>query len=197
MGKISRLALISIITCGFITQSVPASARRTITCRSTNNRYNYCRANTRGGVRIRKQISQSSCREGRSWGYDREGIWVDRGCSAEFVLGRKGNGNNDYDYDNGRNDNTAAIVGGAIIIGAITAAIAGSDSGNSSGNTVKCESQSGRFNRCSVDLRRGDRVYLQRQLSNTGCWEGETWGYDRDGIWVDQGCRGEFSISRN
>ncbi len=37
---------------------------------------------------------------------------------------------------------------------------------------------------------------MKRQLSNDGCWEDETWGYDRDGIWVDEGCRAEFEIKR-
>lgn len=31
------------------------------------------------------------CREGRSWGHDPRGVWVDRGCSAEFRVGRSGN----------------------------------------------------------------------------------------------------------
>jgi len=25
---------------------------------------------------------------GKSWGYDNRGIWVDRGCRAEFNVGR-------------------------------------------------------------------------------------------------------------
>ena len=198
MFKFSRLALITLLTTGFICQSIPASAKRTITCKSHKGRYNYCRVNTRGGVKLRRRISDSPCRQGRSWGFDRGGIWVDRGCSAEFVLRRSG-GNDydyDYDYDNGNGSDTAAIIGGALVIGAITAAIAGSGSDNSDSNRIKCESKDDRFTRCDADLRRGERVYLQRQLSNSGCWEGETWGFDRDGIWVDNGCRGEFTITR-
>jgi hypothetical protein len=48
----------------------------------------YCQADTRGGVQLIKQRSDSSCRQGRSWGFDRRGIWVDHGCRADFQVGR-------------------------------------------------------------------------------------------------------------
>jgi hypothetical protein len=32
-------------------------------------------------------LSRSACIDGDSWGYDDRGIWVDRGCRAEFALG--------------------------------------------------------------------------------------------------------------
>jgi hypothetical protein len=57
-----------------------------ITCGS-NGRFTRCSANTRFGVQMNRQISSASCVEGRSWGYDDGGIWVDRGCRAEFVVG--------------------------------------------------------------------------------------------------------------
>jgi hypothetical protein len=63
-----------------------------ITCRSNGGRLSRCGANTRFGVQMNRQISASSCVEGRSWGYDADGIWVDRGCSAEFMLGTTGRG---------------------------------------------------------------------------------------------------------
>jgi Protein of unknown function (DUF3011)/Ricin-type beta-trefoil lectin domain len=64
-----------------------------ITCSSDNGRRVYCSADTRGGVRLVRQISGSRCDQGRTWGYDERGIWVDRGCRGEFdVLGRRGSG---------------------------------------------------------------------------------------------------------
>jgi hypothetical protein len=48
----------------------------------------YCSADTRGGVTLVKQRSDSACRQGYSWGYDRRGIWVDHGCRADFQLNR-------------------------------------------------------------------------------------------------------------
>jgi hypothetical protein len=61
---------------------------RTITCSSDNGRRVYCDADTRNGISLVRQISGSPCRQGETWGFDRRGIWVDRGCRAEFAAGR-------------------------------------------------------------------------------------------------------------
>ncbi|HWW61683.1 MAG TPA: DUF3011 domain-containing protein [Thermoanaerobaculia bacterium] len=66
--------------------SMASSARPTLTCESTNGRRHYCTANTSYGVSLLRQLSDSSCVRGDSWGYDRDGVWVDKGCRAEFVL---------------------------------------------------------------------------------------------------------------
>ncbi|HKX33415.1 MAG TPA: DUF3011 domain-containing protein, partial [Blastocatellia bacterium] len=52
---------------------------QSIYCASDDGRRHYCDADTRGGVRLVNQRSGSPCTYGRSWGYDRRGIWVDRG----------------------------------------------------------------------------------------------------------------------
>jgi hypothetical protein len=65
--------------------SIPASAQNTITCESTNNRRNSCPIETRGRVRLVRQLSDSSCRG--NWGYGRDRIWVRNGCRAEFAVG--------------------------------------------------------------------------------------------------------------
>lgn len=62
-----------------------------ITCRSYG-RLTRCAASTRFGVQLSRQISNASCVEGRSWGYDDNGIWVDHGCGAEFVVGSSSRG---------------------------------------------------------------------------------------------------------
>jgi hypothetical protein len=59
----------------------------TITCSSDDGRRNYCQADTRRGVYLSRQISGSPCRQNQTWGYDGRGIWVDRGCRAEFQVG--------------------------------------------------------------------------------------------------------------
>lgn len=61
---------------------------RQLTCASDDGRRHYCAADTRFGVRMLNQRSGSPCRQNYSWGYDRRGIWVDRGCRADFQLGR-------------------------------------------------------------------------------------------------------------
>lgn len=59
-----------------------------VSCSSDDMHRHYCPADTRGGVQLVKQNSDSSCRKGRSWGFDRRGIWVDHGCRADFQVGR-------------------------------------------------------------------------------------------------------------
>ena len=69
---------------------------QTITCSSNNGRRNFCSANTRGGVRLSRQISGTPCIQNQTWGWDNNNIWVDGGCRAEFIVGGGGNwgGNN-------------------------------------------------------------------------------------------------------
>ncbi len=95
--------------------AVPARAdEQTVTCESRNFRYSYCRADTDNRVTLVRQRSSTRCRQYDNWGYDNRGVWVDRGCAAEFRVGRwGGSGNKD-----------AAIAGAAVAGIAIAAAIA-------------------------------------------------------------------------
>jgi hypothetical protein len=56
--------------------------------------------------------------------------------------------------------------------------------------TITCESVNGRERFCPANTRGG--VYLSSQLSREGCYQGDTWGYDRGGVWVSGGCRAQF-----
>lgn len=82
---------VSLSACAaLLAASMPLRAERNITCESDNFRYRYCRADTDDEVRMVRQISRVHCRQDETWGYDRHGVWVDRGCSAEFLVGRRG-----------------------------------------------------------------------------------------------------------
>ncbi|MGC1906614.1 MAG: DUF3011 domain-containing protein, partial [Candidatus Acidiferrum sp.] len=59
-----------------------------INCSSNDMRRNVCPVSTRGGVRLVRQRSDADCIYDRTWGYDGRGIWVDRGCRADFEIGR-------------------------------------------------------------------------------------------------------------
>ena len=147
--------------------SAPASAAQGfLNCASNGYRYNYCSADTQGRVVMLREVSTGNlCRQGRGWGYDNGGIWVDQGCRAEFSYGRD-------------NDNW-------------------SGGGNWNGpGTLTCESISYRYRRCDADTQ--NRVNLMRELSTGNlCRQGYGWGYDSRAIWVDRGCRGEFSYGRD
>ncbi len=67
------------------TDNAPSTSQ-TIRCESNNNARNYCPVDTRGGVRLYRQISGSACTQGSTWGYDNNRIWVDRGCRADFQV---------------------------------------------------------------------------------------------------------------
>ena len=117
-----------------------------------------------------RQISGSPCREGETWGYDNRGIWVDRGCRAEFQVGGQGNfnNNNSRGWGAGRNDNRQLVT---------------------------CTSERGRRNHCDANTGRGE-VRMIRQIGNGRCIQGQTWGSDNRGIWVDRGCSAEFEVRR-
>lgn len=191
VGKISQIALIVGMSAGLILRATPVQASRRITCESDKDRYEFCRVNTRGGVRLERQLSETRCRKGRNWGYDRDGIWVDDGCRAVFRVDSR-----DDDDDNG-GSNTGAIIGGVIAAGAIAAIIASNsnndNNGGSSDPTITCKSRNNDYFRCGADLR-DKQVALKRQLSSAGCWQGDSWGYDDKGIWVDDGCEAEFQV---
>jgi hypothetical protein len=62
--------------------------------------------------------------------------------------------------------------------------------------TVTCESPGHHYKLCRVNKMHKKTVQLSRQKSSSPCVRGDTWGTERDGIWVDGGCRAEFRVSR-
>jgi hypothetical protein len=147
----------------------PASAQQVITCSSDNGKRNYCPANTQGGVSMLRQRSDARCQQGYSWGYDRRGIWVDRGCRADFRI-------NTYRPGPGYGPGGPGYGPG----------------GPGGGQMITCSSNNGGRNYCPADTRRG--VQLVKQRSDARCTQGYSWGYDKRGIWVDRGCRADFVV---
>jgi hypothetical protein len=59
-----------------------------IKCESNDGSRKYCgKIDSRSQVAIQQQISGSPCEQGRSWGVDNRGLWVDHGCRAIFATG--------------------------------------------------------------------------------------------------------------
>lgn len=115
-----------LISAGFIlmaaaTLSSPSVADQTIRCKSQNYEYHQCPIDTHGYVRLSRQLSRTECRQGRNWDYDRRGIWVDDGCSAEFVVEDRHHTSDHKDHSGGE-----AIAAAAAI--ALIAAVASSGS---------------------------------------------------------------------
>ena len=59
---------------------------------------------------------------------------------------------------------------------------------------ITCESRDDRRFHCRIGNL--DVPRLEQQLSRTSCVEGRTWGVADGFLWVDDGCRAEFEISR-
>ncbi len=136
-----------------------------VRCESDDGRTRECRIDG-GRVLLERQLSRASCIEGRSWGYGRGSVWVSQGCRADFRV--VGWGGDRHDRDDGY--------------------------GQGYGNILRCDSNDGRYNRCTFPGR--GRAELVRQVSRAACVEGRSWGSDRGSVWVSQGCRGEFAVRR-
>lgn len=134
-------------------------------CSSDDMHRRSCYTGPHGAVRLTKRRSEAECIEGRTWGQDPRGIWVDRGCRADFevvVGGYTAGGNYGPDWN----------------AGTVTA--------------LTCSSNDGKRHYCFADMRWGVRLVKQR--SGSPCTQGRTWGYDSNGLWVDRGCRADFEV---
>ncbi len=151
---------------------------RTLICESNDGRSQYCRADTRGGVRLVRKFSKAGCHEGSTWGYDERGIWVANGCRAQFEVidsYRDPYDDRRYPQDERRDwhhDNYPP---------------------ERSVRRITCESVNRRQTYCPARVR-GAQVSIVRQLSKQRCQYGQNWGWNGGGIWVDDGCRAVFEI---
>ena len=146
--------------------------KRSLRCESSGHGMHYCAIEIVGSVRLTRQLSSMDCELGESWGYDEQGIWVARGCRAEFEV--------------------EAVSRRS---GQLLRRLFGRDEaapGATMGKPLRCESIDGQRKEC---LAEGvTRVELVRQLSRATCKPDRNWGWDANGVWVDKGCRAEFLL---
>ncbi|PCI27530.1 MAG: hypothetical protein COB67_08285 [SAR324 cluster bacterium] len=67
----------------------------------------------------------------------------------------------------------------------------GWDQPDADGNIMTCDSDNYQRKYCPAYLG-GRDVFILRQMSKSSCLN--SWGYDRNGIWVTNGCRAEFVV---
>jgi hypothetical protein len=60
--------------------------------------------------------------------------------------------------------------------------------------TITCSSKPGERQHCAADTSHG--VVLARSAGQSPCLLGRTWGYDAEGVWVSDGCAGNFVVGR-
>ena len=194
--------------------ALPDAAKAdTITCESHNKHQNQCRIDTRGGVTLQTQLSKSPCRLHSTWGYNDRFVWVSNGCRGIFRVG----GNSHRSDDHGHSDDAAAAVAGIALLalGAAAAHEAHEDHKDRTYDDryeynydrdhynrhherhriedVTCSSDNNRYNYCRAQIKDG-YVRILRQHSRSDCRFNEDWGYNRHGIWVENGCRATFQI---
>lgn len=61
---------------------------QTVYCESGDMKRHWCSEGIGGRVSLVRKRSDSPCIQGRTWGTGRNGIWVDRGCRADFEVRR-------------------------------------------------------------------------------------------------------------
>ena len=190
-----------------------------MSCGSYNFQRKYCPAYLGGrDVFLLRQMSKSSCIN--NWGYDRNGVWVTNGCRAEFVVEDRHNTSNDVVICSSRNlrfqSCPANTRGGVDFIRQLSRTSCNGNWGydqrgiwvtngcrakfklikyNNHGNnhnkdTIRCSSRNNHRKVCTADTSGGVRLIKQR--SKASCRG--NWGYTRNHIWVDNGCRATFKL---
>lgn len=74
------------VALAFLILPMLAAAQDPVKCESNDGNRQYCGHYNSDQVRFDRQISESSCTEGQTWGVDHNGLWVDRGCRAIFTV---------------------------------------------------------------------------------------------------------------
>lgn len=73
--------------------SMRLDAQQTVTCRSAGRMKTYCPLPPQGAAVLQRRLSAAPCVRGRSWGIDKRGLWVSRGCEAVFTINNPDLGN--------------------------------------------------------------------------------------------------------
>ena len=106
-----------------------------IRCESFNNRWRRCNVNTANRVEIVRTLS-GNCQRGRSWGFTRSYVWVERGCRAEFGYGYASPGN-PYPVPQpqpirDRAPSAGVVIAGVVVAGGLIALLASRKKGATS-----------------------------------------------------------------
>jgi hypothetical protein len=197
-----------------------------VVCEGEGKARHECVADTAAGVQIVRQLGEKRCAYERDWGFDRSKVWVSNGCRAEFavrgrpmlttlvceaegetpvrcaadaklgvamvesfgeapcLLGTSWGFDDDAIWTSHGCRAKFALGGYRIDASAVPG----------SAQRISCASEPGNRKLCAADTSRG--VGLVRETSGAACVLNRSWGYDREGIWVSDGCSAEFAVAR-
>ena len=90
----ARSAIVVAATLSIIAGSAPVASaqdrdnerRRNFACESVDGQRQYCPVDQPGSVQMTRQLGERECVEGSTWGREERGVWVDRGCRAQFTV---------------------------------------------------------------------------------------------------------------
>jgi hypothetical protein len=204
-------------------QPQAAQSRSALRCESTGSYVRCPAANTWRGARLVQQISTNPCIQGRTWGFDRDAIWVNHGCRGIFDAGSPfaRPGERVTCAGSGRTECPADTRYGVTLVRKLSEAACtegrtwGHDAsviwvdqgcraefqvgtagtgGGSTTTSVTCGTTTGQQVTCATNGY-ATGVRLVRDLSNGRCREGQSWGHTDSFIWTNRGCRGQFEIT--
>jgi hypothetical protein len=193
-----------------------------VRCESLDGLYKECRLDGSGAIVLTRQLSDTKCTEGENWGYRDGRIWVTGGCRGEFGFSIRPVRSSMVvcESHGGRVTCPVTTVGGVQVAKRLSqsSCIQGQSWGFTNNaiwvdkgcraefsvgggpvqtsrldGTVMCESHDGNRIDCAADTSGGVRMI--RQISKSSCEFGRDWGYSRSGVWVTNGCRGEFAVN--
>ncbi|EIM04872.1 DUF3011 domain-containing protein [Rhodanobacter denitrificans] len=190
---------------GLLGVAPPAQAQSDapVRCVSNDGHYARCAVPWRY-VELYKQESKAACLRGESWGMDHGTLWVDRGCRGLFGPAER----DDYAYgnrDRGRYDGRPGDRDDDAWGDRRDERYDDRDDDRGDWRpgpgwdrriSLQCDSNQKKYQMCQVDVGRHGRVRLGRQFSDANCVEGYSWGWNRAGVWVAHGCRGQFLVDR-
>lgn len=168
--------VVALAICAAAPATVPAQERAerasevTVDCGSRDGRRTSCPADLAGYTfRDLASLGGSVCEAGRNWGYTDRGVWVDGGCRAAFRFERAAGSTAARGVDDPGRQRRAV----------------------EDERIVQCVSRGDRREQCRADLA-GMRFAEVDETGRTPCEAGRNFGYDDRGMWVDEGCGGEF-----
>lgn len=211
------LAAIAIVGWGASPAQAQLPGKDKVRCESKDGRRETCDTKWPGQTELTKQLSDTRCVEGRTWGSSAGKVWVDNGCRGEFgprFAGKEVR----CESDDGKYKTCGKdLYGNADLIRQLssTACVEGRTWGMRNGSiwvdkgcrgefrvgessgvySLTCSSENGRRSSCAWDRKRGTPSLLET-LSKSPCVKGKSWDYDKKtgNLWVDEGCRARFGL---
>lgn len=145
---------------------------RTLECKSENFRRTLCSIGSPiERIRLLEKKSDASCVNGSSYGFSGESIWVDKGCAAVFEVR--------FNTRSGANRSFRSTA---------------SSRNNRRSVRFACKSDNHQLGICYVAGSIVDLSLLKKK-SRAACTKNDSFGFQKDALWVKDGCEAEFEVT--